>query len=590
MSHVLIYPNYQLPARYYFPSIVHSSGLVGSHDLPRAQVVIQSAQQYAEEVVAHANTPSIASSLYPGRNYEPLAAFFKPFQPEVSENGKYETNMSVLPFAILHDLNLEKDDPLRVQKAVGDKQPPALLLFLRGYPSHGWLTSIGWKCDVDPEFFRRHLDFLSKVAEDNNYFTLPALPSTSTNIIRLRVSTIGHRQCDDDSNQRHLERLRQDSTRDMADYLKNLRHHNSFKVGHSIARSFAVFDQKIYAIEQDISICVNSFGKGWIGIAWLDNGYPLTLGPEGPWSKSIKPTYSWKIRFNPIIQHRPKIALKTKYMSTQAGMDPQPRTDQFPQSACQVPVHYGRFLSTSTSVADSFYAFSEIFTLVASSECQYLNMVEQKIKSEIVKVIGANERKDTEETEEQSSTLSNLIYYKTFLDEHIQRLKDNISSIQAQGDYRWPKASASGASKSQDAVTKQQEKATTSAQTLLKDFEYLLERAKTLSESCERGVDIAANNAMIAESRRAIQQAKRTVKLTILAFFFIPASFTTSLFGMNFKQFSKDNSLSIWIWFLVLIPTYVVSLVLLYNDVEQIKNQFVKTWNSISHGRLIKKL
>ncbi|KAL8899110.1 MAG: hypothetical protein Q9207_006361 [Kuettlingeria erythrocarpa] len=552
-------------------------------------IVIESAEQYINQIVAHAGKSSNATSLYPGHNYQPLADFFERYRPTTTEEKH--------AFTTLYDLNLEQNNQLRVQhfssvqefekacevkkELSHDKQAPALLLFLRGYPSTAWLGSIGWKCDVDPEFFLRHIDFRSGDVRDENDHTLPALPSTSTNITRLRASTIGHRQNDGSPNQTLLERLRQTSAQEMKDYMKNLRRHNEVKTGHSIVRSFGVYDQNDFVIEQDISICVNGFGRGWIGIVWLDSGHPLAVGPEGPWSKSIKPAYSWGLRLNPIIQHRPKIALKTNYMVAGTDPDRETRKEPFLQSVCQVPVHYGRFLSTSTAVVDPFYALSEVFTLVASSESQYLNMVEQKIKSESAKVMGASKREEVEDTDEQSSILSNLVYYKTILDEHIQRLKTNILSIETQRDHKWPEPDFT---RNTSTGMLQQKKASKSARTLFKDFEYLLERAKTLSESCDRGIDIAGNNAMITESRRAIQHAKRTVKLTILAFCFIPASFTTSLFGMNFKQLGQDKSLDIWVWFIVLIPTYAISLVLLYKDVDEIQKQFRDCLHGLIQG------
>lgn len=62
-----------------------------------------------------------------------------------------------------------------------------------------------------------------------------------------------------------VERLRQKSSEEMAAYLSKLRQNVTVKVGDSIVRSVAVYDQRHYAIEQDVSICVNDFGKGWIG-------------------------------------------------------------------------------------------------------------------------------------------------------------------------------------------------------------------------------------------------------------------------------------------------------------------------------------
>ena len=132
-----------------------------------------------------------------------LHLLLPPFQPPAKEDRASEDGTNIPPFMALHDLALDDNDPLRIQnfsevpefedacdlKKKDERLAPALLLFLRGYPSKTWLCSIGWKCDVDPEFFLRHLGIHSKGAEADDYFTLPALSSTSTNIIGLRVST-----------------------------------------------------------------------------------------------------------------------------------------------------------------------------------------------------------------------------------------------------------------------------------------------------------------------------------------------------------------------------------------------------------------
>lgn len=201
--------------------------------------------------------------------------------PGLSGNGKSENHEHENLFASLHDLTLEESNPLRIQHFAtvedfeetcdkkrnlsDEKDRQALILFLRGFPSPAWLSSIGWKCDVDPEFFLRHLEFRSTSTGEGKYFTLPALPSTSTNIVRLRVPTIGYRQHDGCDEQAEVEKLRLKTGEDMRAYSSNLKRHVKVKVGDSIVRSFAVYDQRHYAIEQDISICVNEFGKGWIG-------------------------------------------------------------------------------------------------------------------------------------------------------------------------------------------------------------------------------------------------------------------------------------------------------------------------------------
>jgi Mg2+ and Co2+ transporter CorA len=76
---------------------------------------------------------------------------------------------------------------------------------------------------------------------------------------------------------------------------------------------------------------------------------------------------------------------------------------------------------------------------------------------------------------------------------------------------------------------------------------------------------IVINNNMLVESQRAIEQAAGVAKLTRLAFFYIPLSFTTSFFGMNFVQFGTGE-LSIWLWFAVSIPIFFVSVLFLAVD------------------------
>lgn len=50
------------------------------------------------------------------------------------------------------------------------------------------------------------------------------------------------------------------------------------------------------------------------------------------------------------------------------------------------------------------------------------------------------------------------------------------------------------------------------------------------------------------EARKAIQEAEQTRRLTLLAFFYLPLTFTTSVFGMNIRDLRQGDK-SIWIAF-----------------------------------------
>lgn len=52
----------------------------------------------------------------------------------------------------------------------------------------------------------------------------------------------------------------------------------------------------------------------------------------------------------------------------------------------------------------------------------------------------------------------------------------------------------------------------------------------------------------LAESQKQITLATQVTKLTILATIFLPLSYCTSIFGMNFIEL---DHLSIWIWVVV---------------------------------------
>ena len=69
----------------------------------------------------------------------------------------------------------------------------------------------------------------------------------------------------------------------------------------------------------------------------------------------------------------------------------------------------------------------------------------------------------------------------------------------------------------------------------------------------------------IVESKRAAQEAKLVTALTKatnrVTFIFLPISFVTSVFGMNFKQFGQ-GPLSIWLWVEVGLPLLIICVVI----------------------------
>jgi hypothetical protein len=140
-------------------------------------------------------------------NYRQLTQFFKP----QSLLGRSNSHTEQFSFAVTHADGgrfIEEFDGkngyTELSTWLARQGSSSSLIFLRGYPSANWLKTVGAHCKIDPEFFRRHLDFNSP----QEFYDLPALPSTARNIIKLRVTTVFLRTSALDPNE--IDELRAD--------------------------------------------------------------------------------------------------------------------------------------------------------------------------------------------------------------------------------------------------------------------------------------------------------------------------------------------------------------------------------------------
>lgn len=205
-----------------------------------------------------------------------------------------------------------------------------------------------------------------------------------------------------------------------------------------------------------------------------------------------------------------------------------------------LPFDCNSLTDSETAKQDAFYALNPVFQHAAFSEVQFINLMEWQIDKEMGILTLKRDR---------SHSLDNLQYFHSILDRHIRQMRDVLRTTKLQGAGGWPSASES----------KRQKKAALAADQLVTDYDGLLVRALELCERCTEGMGVMMNRAIVAESKKAIDQAERLKKLTFLASFFIPLSFTTSLFGANFSEFAPGNYLSIWVFFVVSMPVVLLS-------------------------------
>lgn len=203
---------------------------------------------------------------------------------------------------------------------------------------------------------------------------------------------------------------------------------------------------------------------------------------------------------------------------------------------------------------NAFYALTELFSFFIAAEAQVLKTVESTM-TKVADLVDSNE-----------SDIKAPLHNQQFLEDHILDLKTTLAFVKRRGSPTWPKGSVSD---------KQETIAEAAAISLEQDLEYLLQRAESLRLRSERTLAMAMNIANIAEARRGIVQGQHLFRFTVVASFYIPFSFVSSFFGMNFMEF---GTLHVWLFFVVSAPIFGVSVLFLFLDWRTVQ----KLWHTVS--------
>lgn len=129
------------------------------------------------------------------------------------------------------------------------------------------------KYSIDPELFRRFIEFRSLDDRTINYST-PMLPSAAANIIQIPVITIGSREIiRTQLSQSDINEIRDAAAEKMKQYRLRLELGSGIPVASSVVRDYHLLDETHFAIEQRISIAVSEASKktnrGWVGTYYL---------------------------------------------------------------------------------------------------------------------------------------------------------------------------------------------------------------------------------------------------------------------------------------------------------------------------------
>ncbi len=311
------------------------------------------------------------------------------------------------------------------------------------------------------------------------------------------------------------------------------------------------------------------------GIIWHD-GDSFDESSHHWW---LEPEWLPKPTPSPIYLHTPGAALgKTEgdeAANTTNSSINDSGGDDCPVSSVPTPVELilndiASTVDLSRAAQDPFYALSPLFRSVIFSEMGILDLIAAKVRDEL-----AHSRLVNPEAPDQITKadpmLSNLLYHQQILKRHINHLQGPISYMET---LLSPATFASGSPWSLPPnlspwPKRSDEAFSENIRVMLVDYRAALAYAQSLAEDCAQGMGVAAHNATIRESQKAITEAQNMARLTRLVSLFIPIALVTSVFSMNVREINAGDGPPIWAWAVVSVVVGCLGWVFVQYDVRQ---------------------
>ncbi|KAB5554580.1 hypothetical protein GE09DRAFT_1058890 [Coniochaeta sp. 2T2.1] len=398
-------------------------------------------------------------------------------------------------------------------------ESPAQIILLSGYPTPEWLGVVGAKYKIDPELLARFLD-IQVTEKFTESFALPPLPAASWNILEQPIITIGRTGALKGLSPRSVTAMRAEAKRLLRSHHTILTSQpHSPRLCSSVIRNITVLDQSHFAVEQRVWICLQPKQgiSPWVLVIWTDsgdNGNETSL--QAIWD--ILPHEIWTQGpfLIPATRYRPNTGLYShKYPSFEAPPAAASRLLRGFETGTSLHISFGRTLRSDLMSRDALYCLTEVIGLAASSENQFLNLLERKL----VEYTDDDQAGDVD-------MLPNLTYLRNILYRHrtqVLRVLDWLKTPHRTPP--WPSTNDKNAVRARDNIRQ--------------EYEHLLERAHALVAQCQEAIAVLMNTTAIQESRKGIEQSERMKKLAMLALIFAPLAFATSIFSMNVVELQE---------------------------------------------------
>lgn len=211
--------------------------------------------------------------------------------------------------------------------------------------------------------------------------------------------------------------------------------------------------------------------------------------------------------------------------------------------------NYGHTMNWENGDTSPWTVVEEFFTFRAAATMHCLNMLEHLIDETLSNI----------KSENFDSTSLELVttfdHAQTALLRYASQQEDLLRHLRSRKFSELWMIDTSQAALTSRALDKER---------IEEDIRFLSHRAHTLAELCESGRSTIRSNAAIEESKHERAETRLITQLTAityrLTFVFLPISYITSVFGMNFRQFGQGD-LDIWLWVTVTLPILILCVI-----------------------------
>lgn len=273
-------------------------------------------------------------------------------------------------------------------------------------------------------------------------------------------------------------------------------------------------------------------------VIWSDAGAELEKSPRGPWFDSMHGLTN--THFRPVTLPGSAFTLED-HTHLLIPNTPDKPTDLH-QSVTMLPHQYGAALDPHLAAADPIYVLVELFEFISASEAQYLDMIRSVLDDNVTS------RQAQKHSHEARAIL--VFSYKR-LETRRDRTGATIDFLKTQ-------------------LKLQSESDTPRVALVLGDFEYLFSKTGQLMSRCDHEWNVIMSEAAVEDAQWSRAQSQSQYKFTLLATFYIPLSFSCSVFGMTFFNLGSLRQ-GFLTWTYVTIPLVALSMIVLFWDRDYVK-------------------